>query len=236
MLEIRYVTEQGQRLFPITHRQAVVGLSTNTLVLSEAVDVDVDINVDGEPITINPLVQKALDNVNIHLTNIDNGIVQINNTLKIKADSDSNGVAYTAHKLKTARNIALAGAVTGSVNFDGSTNVSITTNVSHTHSYAGSSSVGGVANSALKLNSARNIALSGVVNGSANFDGTGNINISTSFGNSANYLPLTGGTISGGLTVNGNMRTESRYYQNGTVGCIVAAQGGGPSGTMIWAW
>lgn len=236
MLDINYVTEQGQRFFPITHRSAIVGLSTNTLVLSESVDIDVDINADGEPITINPIVQQELNNLNNHCVNIDNSITNINETLKVKADSDTNGTAYTAHKFKTPRNIAIDGAVTGNVNFDGSANVTITTAVNHTHSYAGSATVAGAATSALKWTTPRNIKLQGVVVGNVNWDGSGNAVMNTTFGTGSTYLPISGGTLTGGLTVNGNINCQSRYYQQGTAGQLVAAQSGGPNGNMIWAW
>lgn len=236
MYPIRHVTEQGQPIFPITHRKAIVGLATNTLVLSESVDIDVNINTDGEPITINPVVQQQFDIANTHISNIDISVNNINETLKIKANSDTNGVAYLSHALRTPRNINLSGAVTGNVSFDGSKDVTINTSVNHTHSYAGSSSSGGSANSTLRLATARAIRLSGVVNGAVSFDGSGDVTISTSFGNSANYLPLTGGTISGSLTVGGNVACNSRYYQSGYVGSLVATQSSSPTGTMLWAW
>lgn len=236
MLPISYVSEQGKRFFPITHRTAIVGLATNTLVLSESVDVDIDINVDGEPITINPVVQKEISNLNISITNINTGINQINEALKTKASSDTNGIAYNAHKLQTARKITISGSVTGDVTFDGSKNVTISVSTNHTHNYAGSSSAGGSANAAVKLETARNIKLDGVVTGNANFDGTGNITISTKFGNSSNYLPLSGGTVTGAFTAKGNIRTDSRYYQGGNVGSLTAIQYGTPATTMLWAW
>lgn len=52
-------------------------------------------------------------------------------------NSEITGNISTASKLKTARNIALTGDVTGNANFDGSKNISITTTVgndSHSHS------------------------------------------------------------------------------------------------------
>lgn len=292
MLNINYVAEQGRRFFPITSRKAIVGLATNTLVLSEAVDIDIDINVDGEPITINPVVKSELDKLNGRVTALDTkttaAINAIKETLKTKANSDTAGVANSAHKLQTARSIALTGAVTGSVTFDGTRNVSITTAVAHTHNYAGSSSAGGVANSALKLQTgrsitltgavtgattfdgtgnvsintginhthsyagssssggaantalrlttARNIALAGVIRGSVNFDGSGNVSITTTFGNSANYLPLTGGTVTGSFTANGNIQAHGRYHQGNNIGSLTAIQSSGPTGTMLWAW
>lgn len=240
MLPIQYIKEQGKRFFPITHRKAIVGLATNTLVLSESVDVDLDINADGEPITINPLVKTALDNLSTELNNFKTStnasIANINTTLLVKADSDSTGIAYQAMKLKTARTITISGAVTGSGAFDGSGDLSINVGVNHTHNYAGSSSAGGSANTAVKLATARNIALSGVVTGNVNFDGSGNVTIGTAFAGNSTYLPLSGGTITGSLTVNSNISTNGRYYQSGTVGSIVAIQSSGPNGNMLWAW
>lgn len=192
MLEISYVKRQGKRFFPITHRKAIVGLASNTLVLSESIDIDVDINADGEPITINPLVQEAINNLNKRCDTIDT-------TLLYKADSGTDGVATSAHKLETPRKITLSGSVTGNVDFDGSDNVTINTSTNHTHSYAGSSSAGGAANSALKLTNVRNIALSGAITGNANFDGSGNINISTSVNHTHAASAVTAGTFGGAV-------------------------------------
>lgn len=68
--------------------------------------------------------------------NVQNGIIAT-----IKGSSES------ANKLKTPRTITLGGAVTGSVDFDGSQNVTLTTTTNHSHTYAGSTSAGGAANS-----------------------------------------------------------------------------------------
>ena len=65
--------------------------------------------------------------------------------------SSAGGVANSAAKLATARNIAISGAVTGNANFDGSGNITISTSVNHSHSYAGSSSAGGDANRAMAV-------------------------------------------------------------------------------------
>ena len=74
----------------------------------------------------------------------------------------------------------------------------------HTHSYAGSSSAGGAANSAIKLATARTIALTGSVTGSGTFDGSGNLSITTTTNHTHSYLPLSGGTLTGNLTVTGS--------------------------------
>lgn len=64
----------------------------------------------------------------------------------------------------------------------------------------GNVTVGG-AGKADKLTVARTIALSGAVTGSASFDGSANITIATSVNHTHSYLPLTGGTLTGSLTV-----------------------------------
>ena len=92
--------------------------------------------------------------------------------------SSAGGVATSAAKLATARNIAISGAVTGNANFDGSGNITISTSVNHSHNYAGSSSAGGAANRATKLATASTIALGNAPSGSVSFNGTSNVTIS----------------------------------------------------------
>ena len=55
---------------------------------------------------------------------------------------------------------------------------------------------------ATKLATARTISLTGSVTGSASFDGSANITISTSTNHTHSYLPLSGGTLTGDLTIN----------------------------------
>ena len=55
---------------------------------------------------------------------------------------------------------------------------------------------------ATKLATARTISLTGSVTGSASFDGSTNITISTSTNHTHSYLPLSGGTLTGDLTIN----------------------------------
>lgn len=64
----------------------------------------------------------------------------------------------------------------------------------------GNITVGG-ASKADKLTVARTIALSGAVTGSASFNGSANITIATSVNHTHSYLPLSGGTLTGSLTV-----------------------------------
>ena len=75
----------------------------------------------------------------------------VNHSHNYAGSSSVGGVANSAAKLATARNIALTGAVTGNANFDGSGNISIDTSVNHSHNYAGSSSAGGDANRAMAI-------------------------------------------------------------------------------------
>jgi len=123
------------------------------------------------------------------------------------------GNAGTANSLATARNIALAGDVTGNTNFDGSDNVTITATVannSHTHTSANitdathtnvnsmivrrdasgnfaagtiTAALSGNASTATKLATARNIALTGDVTGTASFDGSANASITATVAN-----------------------------------------------------
>ena len=58
----------------------------------------------------------------------------VNHSHNYAGSSSVGGVANSAAKLATARNIALTGAVTGNANFDGSGNISIDTSVNHGHS------------------------------------------------------------------------------------------------------
>ncbi|CAM0063466.1 long tail fiber protein distal subunit [Vibrio phage F86] len=91
-----------------------------------------------------------------------------------------NGNAGTATKLNTARTISLAGDASGSVLFDGSANASITVAVANdSHTHDGRYYTEAEAD-------ARFAPLSG-----------------------AGYLPLTGGTITGSMTVNGTLSVRT---------------------------
>jgi hypothetical protein len=116
------------------------------------------------------------------------------------------GNSDTATKLTTARTIALSGDVTGSTTFDGSANVTIAAVIaddSHNHiidnvdglQTALDAKLASTANavSATKLATARTI------NGVA-FDGTAAITVADS-----TKLPLTGGTVTGQLTLNSSL-------------------------------
>lgn len=60
----------------------------------------------------------------------------------------------------------------------------------------------GNAATATKLATARTITLTGSVTGSGSFDGSGNLSISTTTNHSHSYLPLSGGTMTGDITLN----------------------------------
>ena len=100
-----------------------------------------------------------------------------------KADIDALGIAAsTAATLATARNIALTGAVTGNVNFDGSGNVSITTTatsdptVTLTGAVTGSGTMTNLGNVSIATTATADptLTLSGDVSGSATFTNLGN--------------------------------------------------------------
>lgn len=130
------------------------------------------------------------------------------------------GNAGTATKLATARGIGISGAVTGAaVSFDGSAAITIaTTAIDVSKATAGvlpvarggtgnatntSASCSGNAATATKLATARTI------NGVA-FDGTKNITINVDTTSlDSRYLRLSGGTVSGALTVTGQILSNA---------------------------
>ena len=59
----------------------------------------------------------------------------------------------------------------------------------------------GNADTATKLKTARTISLTGSVTGSGSFDGSGNLSISTTTNHSHSYLPLSGGNMTGQLSI-----------------------------------
>jgi len=61
--------------------------------------------------------------------------------------------------------------------------------------------VTGNADTASTLETARTISLTGSVTGSGSFDGSGNLDIATTTNHTHSYLPLSGGTLTGTLTV-----------------------------------
>lgn len=104
-----------------------------------------------------------------------------------KADIDALGIAAsTAATLATARNIALTGAVTGNVNFDGSGNVSITTTatsdpvITLTGAVTGSGTMTNLGNVSIATTATADptLTLSGDASGSATFTNLGNATLS----------------------------------------------------------
>ena len=113
----------------------------------------------------------------------------------------------------------------GNIVLDASNYTSYCATKDHTHNYAGSSSVGGSATSANKVNTNLVIKLnSGTTEGTNMFTFNGStaktINITaSSIGASASshthsYLPLSGGTLTGALTVNSNISSTGHIYLN----------------------
>jgi hypothetical protein len=72
----------------------------------------------------------------------------------------------------------------------------------------------GKATSADKWATARTISLTGSVTGSTTMDGSGNITIATTTNHTHSYLALTGGTLTGDLTLSG--ATADRIYFSGS--------------------
>jgi hypothetical protein len=74
--------------------------------------------------------------------------------------------------------------------------------------------VSGNAGSATILANARTISLTGDVTGSVSFNGSGNVAISTSVVSGGSFLPLSGGTLSGNLSVTGAITASGDITSN----------------------
>ena len=110
-------------------------------------------------------------------------------------------LAADATKLATTRAIAVAGAVSGTANFDGSAGISITTTIADSIT----ANTSGTAAKATILETARTIAVSGDQVGSASFDGSGNISIATQTqANSVDLGTHTTGNYAGSVTGTAN--------------------------------
>ncbi|WP_202866421.1 SGNH/GDSL hydrolase family protein [Cohnella sp. AR92] len=166
-------------------------------------------------------------------------------------DTNGDGIVDQASKLQNARNIILAGDVSGSANFDGSKDVTITTSApsfGDMKKNVYDANGDGVVDQTAKLQNARNIILAGDVSGSANFDGSRDVTITTSapnFGDmkksvydangdgivdqaaklqTARTISLTGG-VSGSATFDGS--------SNVTISTTVIGTGAGIRGQVI---
>ena len=105
-------------------------------------------------------------------------------------------VARTATLLDGSGNTSFPGTVTAS-KFSGPLTGTVTGNCT------------GNSATATKLATARTITLSGSVTGSASFDGSSNVTISTSTNHTHSYLPLSGGTMTGALILQGTGSASS---------------------------
>lgn len=75
----------------------------------------------------------------------------------------------------------------------------------------------GNASTATKLATARTISLTGSVTGSGTFDGSGNLSIATTTNHTHSYLPLSGGTMTGAITLSSigfYTKNNAGYYIN----------------------
>ena len=84
--------------------------------------------------------------------------------------------------------------------------------------------------SADRLSSARTISLTSDVTGSTSFDGSGNLSIATTTNHTHNYLPLTGGTITGGVAIDATNYTDDFGLNNGLV---MLVKGTTPGGVVV---
>lgn len=113
------------------------------------------------------------------------------------------GNAATATKLATSRTISLTGDITGSATFDGSANAYISTTIdsdSHRHNSSAISDAtsANIANMIVKRDSSGNFRAGTIT---ASLTGSASLN-----------LPLTGGTITGGLTIEGSISSGATNF------------------------
>lgn len=200
-LGVKFAVEQGQKFFPITHRKAIMGLSANTLTLSQSLEIDVS-SADNT-ITINPVVQTEINKINSTINTLESTVkreinAQIDNLwTKVNAmnyalSTSPGGPANTALKLNSPFKLTVGGDATGSVDIDGSSNVTLNLEVSKTkNNYAAALVDGGAAISASRLTAAREIAIVGDMVGSASFDGSGDISIQVTENHVHNEYSLT---------------------------------------------
>ena len=200
-LDVKFVHEQGQKFFPITHRKAIMGLSVNTLTLSQSLEIDV--NEADNTITINPVVQQEINRIYNNIAVLENTIKEEINTqidnlwakvndMNYALSSSPGGPANSALKLTSPFTFSITGDGSGSVSMDGSRAVTLSINIPKAHNkYAGANTDGGSAISADKLTTARTISLTGAVTGSVSFNGTTNVSISTSVNHTHSQYSLT---------------------------------------------
>lgn len=86
-------------------------------------------------------------------------------------------------------------------------------------------SLSGNASTATKLATARTISLTGSVTGSGSFDGSGNLSISTTTNHTHSYLPLSGGTLTGNLTMDSTKTIVLRAAESWRAGIGYDTQG-----------
>ena len=81
----------------------------------------------------------------------------------------------------------------------------------------------GNASTATKLATARKISLTGSVTGSGNFDGSGNLSIATTTNHTHSYVPLSGGTMTGTLSIkgSGSNRATLEVFSSSNIPCAL---------------
>lgn len=181
---------------------------------------------DGTIATIEANFEAAIlaiaDTVNIPMSQVTGLTAALEGYLPLHAMAD------TAAKLATARNIALTGAVTGAVNFDGSSNVSIATAFETIAANSLLANPGGSIASPVAVTLANGLQFSGTtlglgsitttgatVNGSASITGTLGVTGNTTVGSGTGQVSL---SVNGGNSGSSNGSFVATRL-NG-VGCI----------------
>lgn len=197
-LDVKFALERGNRFYPITHRKAIFGLTVNSLVLSESLDIE--INEADSTITINPIVEQKFTEVNVSIVELQNTVNETINTainnltermdnMLYAASDKPGGVSNSTKKLETPIMVTISKHATGSASFDGSEDINI--DLSLTGKYAGSDMLGGAADSAMKLTNEFTFSLSGAILGTISLDGSKDITIDTTVNHVHDQYSLT---------------------------------------------
>lgn len=156
----------------------------------------------------------------LNASNINSGTIG-DEYLPATISSNITGNAATASALATARTISLTGDATGSATFDGSANVSINVSVSgsgHDHALSWNSNTGvlTVGNNTVNLDgryerNPQTLSWNGT-SGVISISGGNSIDIDGRYAltsHTHSYLPLSGGTLTGSLTVQSSVTATS---------------------------
>jgi hypothetical protein len=180
-----------------------------------------DVAVGTAPLTVTSTTK--VDNLNVDLLDgYNTATAATASTIPVR---DTNGdlpgnVLGSAAKLTTARSISLTGAVTGTVNFDGSANVSMTTTAASVANEgvfvtAFGATGNGTTDDSTAIQNAID-SLDSTVGGIVYFpSGTYRINVALTVGNNVSIIGIGKATIKRGAAINNLMRNKANGVTGG---------------------